>query len=307
MGRLVGQDGVARILGQQSGGVRGVDHVCAVVAEEDVVGYDVRSDLQVGRCSGIAAGGQRGAVAAKIDRAFDHGGALRVVGVEAYGHLLGVGAHLVQGLGREQLVGFGGCSTAFGESPRCGLCAHQLLHVVVEVAPDEVALHGGVVGIGVGAVAAAVDIAADAGIDTHGVATAYVAGDVVATIYIGDVAAAHEHTGGVAGGELIALVAELDVGVGHLHTVYHGVDIGPAAAAEDVLGLEQRRLGNLEQDALVVGHAPFVAAAVEVDDAAPGEVPLRADGHVGLVVAAEDAQELVLAGFKRREVQAHRQ
>ena len=256
----------------------GVDHIDAVVAQEDVVCNDVRAYLQLDHRVG-ARGADGGTVAAQVDGAVDDGG-LVLAAENADGHLLGIGTVQEEGVGRR-----GG---------------HR--RVVVEVAPQHIVLELGVVGIGIRAVAAAVEVALDAGIHADGIAAGDTAGDVVAAIDIGHRAAAHQHTGRQAQGELVGLDVRHDVH--RVALVVEGQHVGLAAAAEEVLDLDVRRLANLEQDAVLRRHVALVAAAVEVVDFAAQQVPRGTDVHGGLVVAAEDAAEVV-AQAPRGQVDAH--
>ena len=143
-----------------------LNHVLAVVAEEHIVGRDVGADLQLHqRIFGIVGIAdfswifrQSGTVAAYIDRAPDVYG-LFFCSCQADGHLLGVGAEEIQGSDRLQ---------ALSCSDTCFL--QYLVGVVIEVHRPFNASQSGIVGIGIRAVAAAIDVAEDVGVDTYGVA-----------------------------------------------------------------------------------------------------------------------------------------
>ena len=145
---------------QDVGGILILDHVLAIVAEEHVVGRDVRADLQLHQrilgIVGIAYLGrvflQRGTVTANKDRALD-ADRLGFCSRHTDGHLLGVGAEIVQGL----------C--------RCLSRRYRVEEVLGSLDGSQ----DGVVGIGIRAVAAAIDVAEDVGVDTHGIASRHLA------------------------------------------------------------------------------------------------------------------------------------
>ena len=67
--------------------------------------------------------------------------------------------------------------------------------IVVEVAIDIVAYQFGIVCIGIGSVAAALDIATDTGVDSYGTAAIYFSGYIVAAKDVVDVTSFHQYTG----------------------------------------------------------------------------------------------------------------
>ena len=80
--------------------------------------------------------------------------------------------------------------------------AHTL--VIIEVTPDDVSFQFGIIGIGIGAVTATVDITADTGGDTYGITAIDITGEIITTIDILYLSASDKHTGGIAFGEGIA-------------------------------------------------------------------------------------------------------
>ena len=278
-------------IGSQRAAHRGVYHELAIVAQKHVVGIGMRANLQLGH---VAAGSllQQGrTVATHVDGTADDGLLRLAVANDAQRYLLHVGTEGVEGIDRRG-------STV-------------LRRVVVEVAPDDVVLQLRIVGIGIRAVAAAVHVAADARVDTHGRTAEDVARDVVAAIDVVDAATAHQDAGRQVVWEPIGVFGQaqghVQVVVRHgefLHTVAHRTHVGHAAAAIGVGHFDSGGLRYLEQDARIVGHVALVAAAVQVTDLAGTQVPCRDDGHLGLVVAAEDTQKVV-AGLKGGEVQTH--
>ena len=198
----------------------GLHHVLTVVAEEHVLGNDVRANLQLHRRIGhIRCGSQCGTITAKVDGAFDDGGVRRAGSPHAQRHLLGIGTVGVEGIER-------------GGEHFVSVRIH-LIGVVDEVPVGQLGVVRQVfiVGIGVGAVAAAIDAALDAGVDAQGVAAEHLAGDVVAAIDVGHRAALDEQAGSEHVGEVI--VRQVDGR--RIDTVHRGLHVGHTAAAVDVL------------------------------------------------------------------------
>jgi hypothetical protein len=110
--------------------------------------------------------------------------------------------------------------------------------VVVEVTPDEVVLQLFPVGIGIGTVAAAIDIATDAGIDAHGIAEVDPAGNIVAAIDVFHLADAYQYSGSKALGEMIAFGREHIVHKGRAGLVLRGIYVGLTTAAIDIIHLD---------------------------------------------------------------------
>ena len=144
--------------------IAGVNHLLTVVAQEGFVSEYVGADLQfhqrvlLGRL-------QRSTVTAAEDGTADDGG-LGFGALQVDGDLLGIGTEVVH--------------------------AHVfVIQVAIDIITDEV----GVVGVGVGAVAAAIDITADAGVNTDGIAAIHTSCHVVTAIDGVDVAAANEDAG----------------------------------------------------------------------------------------------------------------
>ena len=141
-----------------------VNHLLTVVAQEGLVSEYVGADLQfhqrvlLGRL-------QRSTVTAAEDGTADDGG-LVLGALQVDGNLLGIGTEVVD--------------------------AHVfVVQVAIDIITDEV----GVVGVGVGAIAATIDIAADAGVNTDGIAAIHTSCHVVTAIDGVDVAAANEDAG----------------------------------------------------------------------------------------------------------------
>ena len=125
----------------------GIHHALAVVAEVQVLNIYPRTDAQL-QCRLRLLGLQCGAVAAEEHTALDDGRLCLVAAVNAERHLLGIGTEVVESLQRS-LAGW---------------------HLVVHIAIDGVILQVGIVGIGIGAVAAAEHVALDVGVDAEAVA-----------------------------------------------------------------------------------------------------------------------------------------
>ena len=146
-----------------------------------------------------------------------------------------------------------------------------------------------VVGIGVCAVAAAEDIASDAGVHTQGVTAIDTACDVIAAIDIIDVTALYKHTGGQTRGEkLIRILVQCDARQIRVWNIR--MHVGHTAAAKDVINFEHLVLirVDIEYQSILAGHGTLVAAGVDVSDESAPQIPPRADSHRGLVVAAEE-------------------
>ena len=256
---------------------RGGDHLLTVVAQEDVVGNHMGTNLQIhhGILPGIL---QCGAVTAEIDGTADDGGVLGIDTVQTQQHLLGIRAEGVEGFRRT--VG-----------------------LVIEVTVDIVVHQGGVVGVGVRAVAAAIDIATDARADTHGITAIDLTRHVVAAIDIVDITAFHEHTGCQPVGEVVAG----EVQDRRIEAVLLGIYVGHTAAAIEVIHDEGGCRGDLQQQTVGARHGTLVTAAVEVTDLTTLQVPGGTDGHLGQVVAAEEAANLegTAAGERETGVDAH--
>ena len=291
-------------------------HVGAVIAQEHLVDDGVGAYLQfhfrvyASRERGVLCL-QAGAVAAEIDGTLDDGGMSGIGSLDEDGDLFGVGAEDVQRLnglvGRVQRE-----SIVAAVQPFLFL---YFIGVVVEVGIAWNCSQGGVVGVGVGAVAAAIDVAIDRGVDTHGVAAEDAARNVVTAIDVGDFSATDDGTCWQAGRELIAqLCGELDggsswigdaVGVGGSH-------VGSSAAAIDVDDGQVVAVGrcrhDVEYESLGVRHVAFVAAGIDVTKLAPLQVPDGTYLHLGLVVAAKhtrrrivEARVVALEGGDARE------
>ena len=267
----------------------------AVVAQEYAIGNDVRANLQL--CQRIVRqvlmalhGLQGGTVTADIDGSADNG-FLFFGSSHLDGHLLGIGTDAVQGFDR-------------------GGCAFLALRVD-EIAVDIVVHHVRHVSVGIGAIAAAIHIAADAGTNTDGIAEVDLASHVVTAVHIVDVAALYDEAGCQIGRERVAadyFVDIIDIHVlARCHIPSHRPYVGHAAAAVEVVDDEGRAGRNLQEQALLVNHTAAVAAAVEVTHLAALQVPGGTDGHVGLVVAAEETANLerVAAGVGVADVDAH--
>ena len=273
-------------------------HVGAVIAQEHLVDDGVGAYLQFylwicaqrNRCVLCL---QAGAVAAEIDGTLDDGGMSGIGSLDEDGDLFGVGAEDVEGLnglvGRVQRE-----SIVAAVQPFLFL---YFIGVVVEVAIAGNCSQDGVICVGVGTVATAIDVAVNRGIYTHSIAAEDSARDVVTTIYVSDSSATDDGTGRQAGWELIAqLCGELDrggIGIGDAVGV-GGAHVGSSATAIDVDDEEtvtavHRRL-DVEYESLGMGHVAFVAAGVDVADLTLLQVPDGTDLHLGLVVAAEDAR-----------------
>ena len=272
-----------------------VYHLLTVVAQEHPVGYHVGTDFQLhSRVSPCVI--QRGTVAAYIDTAFDDGGMVGVCSFQTDRHLLGVGAVVVE------------VSYVFSKV-QVSVFLVILLHIRV----------------GIGTVAAAVDVALDGGIDADGIAAIHYASDVVTAIYIIYIASSHQHTSRQLVGEMIdELVIRVSVSeVCHRHdiAVHRRPHVGHTATAIDILNLKfvldglflcirqsGRHFGvDLQQQTLGAGHITLVAAAVEISDSAALQVPCRHDVHLGKVVAAEETTNLVFITLYEGEqvVDAH--
>ena len=147
------QIGSSRIYRQDTVGFT-VNHVLAIVAEEHIVGRDVGADLQLHQgifgVVGIADFRiilfQRGTVSTDIYRTPD-GDRIFFCSRQADGHLLGIGAEFIE---------------------RCNGVAAR---VVVEILILSYRSQSGIVSIGIRAVAAAIDVAKDVGVDTHGISS----------------------------------------------------------------------------------------------------------------------------------------
>ena len=128
--------------------------------------------------------------------------------------------------------------------------------------------------------------------DADGVAEFHCAGNVVTTIYIINITICNEHTGCVAGRESVTLIT---YGEGFLlDSGGCRTDIGSSASAIDIVNSDI--FGRQCQDEpVLIRHIAGISAAVEVADGATLEEPFRADCHFGVVVAAEDTGELLVA------------
>ena len=145
-------------------------HALTIVPEEHVVSIDIRTDFQLHRGLRLRSG-KRSTVATYIDGATDDGGLIfRAIQTER--HLLGIGTEVV-----ERLYG----SFALG-------------HLIVQIAVGRVVLQGGVVGIGIGTVTTAVDVATDTGIDTHGITAIDMSCDIITAIDVVNITTTYQHT-----------------------------------------------------------------------------------------------------------------
>ena len=173
-------------------------HALAIVAKEHIVDIDIRAYLQVNHRICLCRG-QCGTVTSYIDRtANDSGLFLRTK--QADRHLLSMGTEDVQGLNR--LI-------ARGKSKRgiatvlLFLCLY-LLRIIIEVAVAGKVFQSSVVGIGIRAVATTIDVAGNGGIDTHGITTEDMSGNIVTTVDVGHLTTTYNDTCSKAGRELIA-------------------------------------------------------------------------------------------------------
>ena len=259
-----------------------VDHALAIVAQEYVVGNDVRAYFQLNHRL-LLLRGERSTVAAHEDGAVDDGRMVFVSACQTDGHLLGIGT--------EGIEGFIGGLTALNPV------------AIVEVAKGIVVGHARVVGVGIGSIAAAIHIAEDLCIDAHGIAAIDGARHVIAAIDIDNVSAAHQRSCRQLVGELVAGQVHAR-GVLAVHGRHH---VGHTTASVEVLDFEGGIGGNFKEQALGTGHVAAVTAAIQVAHLAGQQVPRRPDGHLGLVVAAEEASHLVFAttGLGEGGVDAH--
>ena len=268
----------------------GTHHVFTIVAQEDVVGNDMRAHLQlhervlveVDMCRIHL---QRGTVTAAVDGTTYDGGMLGILSSHHDGHLLGIGANGIQCIQRARIV-----------QVAIDIMVYVIFFISIWICP----------------VASAVDVAADAGRHADGIAEIDLAADVVAAIDVVNIAATDEQTGGQVAREEV--VARDVVDVIHVHrvsatdgTALQRSHVGHAAAAIYVIHDDGGAFGYLQEQTVVVGHVALVAAAVEVAHLAALQVPAGMDGHLGHVVAAKEPAylELVAAGMREACVDAH--
>ena len=148
-------------------------HILTVVTEEHLVGNDIRADFQL--CCRILFGiviTQGSAVTATVDGTANNGRMIFVCSFYTDRYRLSIGAEVVEGLNR------------------CFSC-----NLIIVVAKEQAVFQVWIIGIGIRAVTAAIDAAANAGIDTHGIAAIDLSCDIVTTIDVVDVTATNQHTG----------------------------------------------------------------------------------------------------------------
>ena len=178
-------------------------HVLAVVAEEHFVdnhvGADFQFHLRVNVGGQVPLPLQRCAVTAQVHGTLDDGGMLGIRTTHEKGNLFGVGAEDIQCFDR---------AIVLGECKRGIVAIYTFLRlyrirIIIIILEGRHGTQLGIVGVGVGAVAAAIDVAIHGGVDTYGIAAEDMTGDVVTAIDIDDVAAAYEGSCRKAFGEFV--------------------------------------------------------------------------------------------------------
>ena len=160
---------------------------------------------------------------------------------------------------------------------------HIVIVVTIEVTLSQV----GIVSIGIGAIAATIDIAPDITVNTYGSAAIDHAADIVAAIDIVDGAAIDHQSGCI----LSRIGHTIDDSSQDI--VLSRIDVGHSASTIDIVHLQI--VGAQHQDdTLRVGHGTMVTTRVEVTYLAFFQMPLGSNGHISLVVASEDTRELVV-------------
>ena len=192
--------------------------------------------------------------------------------VETYGHLLGIRTKVVESLNR-------------GLAIRDG---------VIEVAIGLVVSKGWVVGIGIGAIATAIHVAAHAGVDTNGTAAIDSASDVVAAIHVIYITSAHEHSGRKS---LRELIARKIIRWG-IDTVDGWHDICHTTTTIDIVNDNGRSIWYLKHQAQRTGHVTMITATVEVTHLTLIENPLRRNLHLCKVVTAKETSHLEVRTFR---------
>ena len=223
---------------------------------------------------------QRGTVATHKDRPFDEDW-LFFGASEKEGHLLSIGAHLVEGL----------CRLQTGE--RVTTQAQNVLRIIIEVTPEEFVLQCRVVGIGIRAVTATIDIAMNGGQDSHRVTTIDISRDIVTAIDIVDVTAEDSRTGCKTCRNTSRILLQLDLCVRHIIACsIQWTYIGLSATAVDIVDRKCRILRYLQQQTLWAGHTTLVTTAIEVSHLTAQQVPPGLNGHVDFVVTTEEVSYL---------------
>ena len=193
-------------------GVLVLDHVGTVIAEKHIVDNDVGADFQLyprrGHTFFLL---QRGTVTAYEDTTLDDNRLLGVFSsIQTERHLLGIGTEGIQGIDR--------------------VTAWVVVEVLILIKRSQVS----VVGIGIRAVATTIDVAKNAGVDTHGITTIDLTRDIITAIDIGNLSAAHRGTSRQTDRSNTAF-GRIGCHVGH-HAInqFLGTHVGSAAATIDV-------------------------------------------------------------------------
>ena len=257
-----------------------IDHAGTVVAEEHIVDSHIRAHLQF-HLRFRHLGGQTGTVASEIDRAFDE--RRFCFGTdESDGHLLGIGTERFQ-----------------------DICRRQRTDTVIEIFEGAAVGQTFIVGIRIGTIAAAINIASDAGVHGDSITAIDSTSHVVTAIYIVDVTAKHSHTGREASGEFISgerITSNRDA-VLRWHHIRH------TATAIEVVDDEGRVILDFKQQAFRTGHGTLITTTVEVTYLTTQQVPRRTNMHLRQIVTTKEAPHLELAAAGLREgcVDAHLQ
>ena len=255
-----------------------IHHHFTIVAQEHLVGYDIRSNLQLGfriRIGIIIM--KRCTVTTAIDSSTDNGGVV-LVAHQTHRHRLGIGAESIQNLYR--ILSF--CDW------------------IIEVTIDIIALKIWVVRIRIGTVTTAVDITTDAAVDTHSIAALHIARDIVTAIHIVDITSENRNTGCITARYINALDGFCWYGVNRR---YH---IGHTASTIHVVDHKLRSV-DAQEDTIRMGHIAPITTAVKVAHLTPHKLPCRTDSHRCLVVATKQATylESITAGIRETRVDTH--
>ena len=242
-----------------------VHHVGSVVAQEHIVSYDIRTDLQF--YHRIRFGGRhRGTVSTQKNSASDNG-LLGLCSCYTDRDLFSIGTERIEGIdGRRAWI-------------------------IIEIAVNWICLIFSFVGIRIRAVTTAIDVTSDRCIDTYRIATIDLTRNIITTINIIDISASHQYTCR----QTYTFREQIAFQIGSLSwmsQIASGDHIGLATATVDIINLDFRVCQYLQKKSISAGHISFVSTTVKVTDLSFSEEPLRTDGHISLIVATENPAKL---------------
>ena len=129
----------------------------------------------------------------------------------------------------------------------------------------------------------------NSGKNGHRITAIDITRDIIATIYIVDVATKDSRTCSKARRDTGRIILQLDQIIFHVFTI--GIQrtyIGFSATAIYIIHRKRRVLGDLKQQSSWTRHTSLVTAAVEVSHLAAQQVPFRLNGHINLIIATEE-------------------